>query len=262
MAECVDIACRDRPFDPAPYRREVEALKSEYGRRLGVLITEPYLGGSGSYHPPKEYLRLLQDFCRDNDIILILDEVQSNFGRTGNLFAYETYGLEPDIAVLGKGLGNGVPIGAVVTREEIPKKLAKAAHGTTFGGNPLTAAAALATIDQILEKNLPQHAAELGAYFMERLRAIKSPLVREVRGLGLMVGVELKVKAQRFLLELLERGVIAIPAGNTVLRFLPPLVLTKDDADFVVEQVEAVLGAETLEGAKQRGELVEVTEEA
>src|SRR5437588_672806 len=108
--ECLDVSRRGRPFDPEPYRRELEALAYQFGRRLGVLITEPYLGGGGSFHPPKEYLQLLQAFCRDNDLILILDEVQSNFGRTGDLFAYETYGLEPDIVGLAKGLSNGVPV--------------------------------------------------------------------------------------------------------------------------------------------------------
>src|SRR5262249_35795230 len=108
--ECVAVTFRDRPFEPTPCRREVETLREKLGRRLGVLITEPYLGGGGSYHPPKEYLQLLQRFCRDHDLVFILDEVQSNFGRTGNLFAYEPYGIEPDIAVLGKALGTGGPV--------------------------------------------------------------------------------------------------------------------------------------------------------
>src|SRR5262249_1348099 len=107
MDECIDVSRRNEAFDAAVYRRELEALRSEFGRRLNLLITEPYLGGGGSYHPPKAYLQLLQSFCRDNDVVFILDEVQSNFGRTGEMFAYETYGVEPDIVVLGKGLGNG-----------------------------------------------------------------------------------------------------------------------------------------------------------
>src|SRR5712692_542856 len=106
MAECADVGLRGRPFDPTVYRKELDALRQEFGRRLGVLITEPYLGGGGSFHPPKEYLQLLERFCRAQDIVFILDEVQSNFGRTGNLFAYEIYGLEPDMVVLGKGLAN------------------------------------------------------------------------------------------------------------------------------------------------------------
>lgn len=248
-------------FSYVPYG-DAKALAEAVTKETAAVLLEPVQGEGGVRVPPPEYLAKVRKLCDEKNVLLLLDEVQTGLGRTGKLFAFEHSGAVPDMLCLAKGLGNGVPIGAVVMREEIPKKLAKAAHGTTFGGNPLAAAAALATIDQILERNLPQHAAELGAYFMDRLRAIKSPLVREVRGLGLMVGVELKAKAQRYLVELLDKGVIAIPAGNTVLRFLPPLVLTKDDADFVVEQVEAVLGAETIEAAKQRGELVEVTEEA
>jgi 4-aminobutyrate aminotransferase-like enzyme len=117
-AECRDVSQRDHAFDPAPFRKELEALLHQYGRKIGALITEPYLGGGGSFHPPKEYLQLLEQFCRDNDIIFILDEVQSNFGRTGNLFAFTTYGIEPDIVVLGKGLGNGVPVAAAVGRAD------------------------------------------------------------------------------------------------------------------------------------------------
>jgi len=248
-------------FTYVPYG-DAKALAEAITPETAAVLLEPVQGEGGVRVPPTDYLVKVRKLCDQHDVLLILDEVQTGFGRTGKLFAFEHSGAVPDILTLAKGMGNGVPIGAVVTREEIPKKLAKAAHGTTFGGNPLACAAALATIDQVLERNLPQHAAELGAYFMERLRALQSPLVREVRGLGLMVGVELKAKAQRYLMALLERGVIAIPAGSTVLRFLPPLVLTKDDADFVVEQVAAVLGGETLEAAKQRGELVEVTEDA
>jgi 4-aminobutyrate aminotransferase-like enzyme len=111
MAECRDISLRHAPFDCTPYRQELEALLHQFGRKIGTLITEPYLGGGGSYHPPREYLQLLQRFCRENDIVFILDEVQANFGRTGAMYAFETYGIEPDLVVLGKGLGNGVPGG-------------------------------------------------------------------------------------------------------------------------------------------------------
>jgi 4-aminobutyrate aminotransferase-like enzyme len=119
MAECSDVEQRDQPFDPAPYQRELDALRHQFGRRLACLITEPYLGGGGSFHPPKAYLQLLQRFSRDNDLVFILDEVQSNFGRTGALFAFESYGLEPDVVVLGKGLGNGVPVSAAVGSSDV-----------------------------------------------------------------------------------------------------------------------------------------------
>src|SRR5262249_46508996 len=137
MAECRDVSLRDAPFEPAPYRKELDALAGQFGRRLGTLITEPYLGGGGSYHPHPAYLRLLQDFCREHDLVFILDEVQSNFGRTGEMFAFETYQIEPDIAVLGKGLGNGVPVAAAVGRRDLFAALEYGEGSDTWSANPL-----------------------------------------------------------------------------------------------------------------------------
>ncbi|MCI0377137.1 MAG: aminotransferase class III-fold pyridoxal phosphate-dependent enzyme, partial [Gemmataceae bacterium] len=146
MRECFDVSMRNQPFDPSPYLAELEALKQQFGRKLSVLITEPYLGGGGSFHPPKGYLQALQKFCRDNDIVFILDEVQSNFGRTGELFAFETYGIEPDIVVLGKGLGNGVPVAAAVGAADLFASLDYGEGSDTWSANPLCCAAVLATL--------------------------------------------------------------------------------------------------------------------
>ena len=148
MAECRDVSMRDAPFDPTPYQKELDALLHQFGRKIGTLITEPYLGGGGSYHPPKAYLQLLERFCRDNDIVFILDEVQANFGRTGAMFAFETYGLEPDIVVLGKGLGNGVPVAAAVGRADLFAALDYGEGSDTWSANPLCCAAVLATLDE------------------------------------------------------------------------------------------------------------------
>src|SRR5215831_18648811 len=137
MSECADVSLRNQPFDPTPYRRELEALYQQFGRHLSVLITEPYLGGGGSYHPPKEYLQTLQQFCREHDLVFILDEVQANFGRTGDLFAYETYGVEPDMVVLGKGLGNGVPVSAAVGRADLFAALDFGEGSDTWSANPI-----------------------------------------------------------------------------------------------------------------------------
>ena len=140
---------RDAAFDAAPYRRELDALLHQFGRRLSVLITEPYLGGGGSYHPPKAgYLQMLQEFCREHDLVFILDEVQANFGRTGDLFASETYGLEPDFVVLGKGLGNGVPVAAAVGRADLFGSLDYGEGSDTWSANPLCCAAVLATLEE------------------------------------------------------------------------------------------------------------------
>src|SRR5215831_1501802 len=154
VAECADVSLRGRPFDPAPYRRELEALWDQFGRQLSVLITEPYLGGGGSYHPPKEYLKELQGFCREHDLLFILDEVQANFGRTGDHFAFETYGLEPDLVVLGKGLGNGVPVAAAVGRADLFAALTYGEGSDTWSANPLCCAGVLATLDEFAEDDI------------------------------------------------------------------------------------------------------------
>ncbi len=145
--ECRDLSLREAAFDPAPYRAELDALAAEH-RGIACLITEPYLGGGGSYHPPEAYLQMLQDFCREHDIVFILDEVQANFGRTGNMFAFETYGLEPDIVVLGKGLGNGVPAACAAGRADIFGALDYGEASDTLSANPLCCAAVLATLDE------------------------------------------------------------------------------------------------------------------
>src|SRR5712692_2900617 len=182
MSECADVSLRDRPFDPTPYRKELEALRQQYGQQLGVLITEPYLGGGGSYHPPKGYLQLLQAFCREQDLVFILDEVQSNFGRTGELFAYETYGLEPDIVVLGKGLGNGVPVAAAVGRADIFATLDFGEGSDTWSANPLCCAAVLATLDEFADRDVLGPARRTSKIIEEGLVRLKQlPFVARVR---------------------------------------------------------------------------------
>src|SRR5262249_38839602 len=152
--ECADVSLRGQAFDPSPYRAELEALYQQFGRKLGVLITEPYLGGGGSYHPPKGYLQMLQAFCRAHDLVFILDEVQSNFGRTGELFAFETYGLEPDIVVLGKGLANGIPGAAAVGRADVFASLDYGEGSDTYSANPLCCAAVLATLEEFAARDV------------------------------------------------------------------------------------------------------------
>src|SRR5258708_3232148 len=154
-AECADVSLRDRPFDPALYLRELDPLRQQFGRRLAVLITETYLGGGGSCHPPRAYLQTLQDFCRENDIVFILDEVQSNFGRTGDLFAFETYGIEPDLVVLGKGLGNGVPVAAAVGRADLFAALDYGEGSDTWSANPLCCTSVLATLGEFAARDDP-----------------------------------------------------------------------------------------------------------
>ena len=213
MKECIDVSLRDQPFDPGPYRQELEALKQQFGRKINVLITEPYIGGGGSYHPPKAYLQMLQAFCRDNDIVFILDEVQSNFGRTGDLFAFETYGLEPDIVVLGKGLGNGVPVAAAVGSSSLFASLDYGEGSDTWSANPLCCAAVLATLDEFGTGKLLEAARRSSAIIEKGLvRLMELPFVAHVRGEkgGMVWGVEMRDHAGRSAADWANQVVLAL----------------------------------------------------
>jgi 4-aminobutyrate aminotransferase-like enzyme len=246
MTERDDVLKRNAPFDPAPYLKELDALWKELGTRIGSLITEPYLGSGGSYHPPREYLQLLQRFCRDRDVIFILDEVQSNFGRTGRLFAFETYGLEPDIVVLGKGLGNGVPVAAAVGRADVFAALEYGDGSDTWSANPLGCAAVLATLDEFSAHDVPGAAKRSSAIIEQGLVRLKElPFIANVRGeLGGMVwGLETRDWGRRTAREWANAGVLACyrgqgeegihllgPLAQKVIRIAPPLVITETEA--------------------------------
>jgi 4-aminobutyrate aminotransferase-like enzyme len=246
MAECIDVSQRQQSFDPVPYRRELEALRHQFGRRLAVLITEPYLGGGGSYHPPKAYLQLLQTFCRENDIVFILDEVQSNFGRTGELFAFETYGLEPDLVVLGKSLGNGLPLAAAVGRADVFAPLEYGEGSDTWSANPLCCAGVLATLDEFAKRDILGPCRRASALIEEGLVRLKAlPFIAHVRGeLGGMVwGVETRDHGGRSAADWANAVVLACyrgdaeegihllgPLARKVIRIAPPLVITEQEA--------------------------------
>ncbi len=238
-----------QPFQPlvpeirhVPYNR-AERLEAAVSEKTAAVILEVVQGEGGVNPGTAEFLRGAQEICRQRGALLIIDEVQTGFGRTGRMFALEHHDLHPDILCVAKALGGGVPIGATLLGERV-RELHPGLHGSTFGGNPLSAAAAVAALDALVEENLPQRAAETGAYLMEALRRIESPLIREVRGLGLMIGVELKQKVAPYLTALQERGVLALNAGMNVIRLLPPLVLTQEQADRVVKAVEEVMKGE------------------
>lgn len=214
-----------------------DVLDSDHTAAVLIEIVQ----GEGGVRPASaEYLQGVQQLCRERGILLIVDEVQTGFGRTGAFFACEHYGLEPDIMAMAKAIAGGVPMGALAIGPRV-QTIHKGTHSSTFGGNPLACAAACAVIDVMQEERLPERAAEVGAYFKAQLEAIDSNKVREVRGLGLLLGVELKTKVGPLLRELMQRGVLVAAAGTTVLRFLPPLVISTEDVDTVVEQVADVL---------------------
>ena len=161
MDDWDDLDCYDGELDLAPYRDELERLWDELGTSIGTLITEPYLGGGGSYHPPAAYLQLLETFCREHDILFVLDEVQSNFGRTGRMYAFEKYGIAPDFVTLGKGLGNGIPVSAVVGRSDILASLKYGEASDTWSANPIASAAVIATLDEFEASDVLEHTRQL-----------------------------------------------------------------------------------------------------
>jgi 4-aminobutyrate aminotransferase-like enzyme len=244
--ECRDLSLRDAPFDPAPYRAELDAITAD-PRRIACLITEPYLGGGGSYHPPAAYLRMLQDFCRSHGIVFILDEIQANFGRTGKMYAFESYGLEPDVVVLGKGLGNGVPAACAAGRADIFGALGYGEASDTFSANPLCCAAVLATLDVFEGHDVLAGARASSAIIEEGLVALKQfPFVAHVRGEkgGMVWGVEITGFGDKTANEMANACVLSAyrgdgnggavhlmgPLAKSVLRIAPPLTMTEAEA--------------------------------
>lgn len=245
MKEVEDCSQYGQPIDLASYEAELQALKAEFGKRLCCLITEPYLGGGGSFHPPAEYLQMLVRFCRENDILFILDEVQANFGRTGKMYAFEKYGIEPDFVTLGKGLGNGVAVSGVVGRSDVMAALKYGEASDTWSGNPIACASVLATLDEFESHDVLGHAARLTGVFFEGLAELKKiGLVKFVRGEGMVFGIECADFAGRPASEvagaivkacyigLPGRGGIHFlgPLAGKVLRVSPPLTMTLDEA--------------------------------
>ncbi len=248
--ECMDITLRRNPLDLTPYQQELEQLWQQYGSRICCLITEPYLGGGGSYHPQKEYLQLLEQFCREHGIVFILDEVQSNFGRTGPLFAFTQYGVEPDIVVLGKGLGNGVPVSAACGRADLFASLDYGHCSDTFSGNPLACAAVLATLDEFQEQDVLEHAKELSRVLERGLLRLKElPVVEYIRGEGVVWGIHCAAVEGASAEQVANACVQACylgdsegraihllgPLAGCVLRVSPPLVMPLDEAEMYLE---------------------------
>jgi 4-aminobutyrate aminotransferase-like enzyme len=246
MEEIDDVSKYDQELDLTKYRAELESLLNEFGSRICCLITEPYLGGGGSYHPPAAYLQMLQDFCRANDILFILDEVQSNFGRTGKMYAFEKNEIEPDFVTLGKGLGNGIAVSGVVGRGDIMKGLKYGEASDTWSANPLASAAVLATLDEFENSDILDRADELCQTLFRGLNRLKETgLITKVRGEGVVFGIECgevngksggevaNAIVEAAYLKDGDRGGIHFlgPLAETVLRVSPPMCMTQEQAD-------------------------------
>jgi len=226
---------------------DLDAVKSKLSERTAAILVEPIQGEGGVRPAPKQFLEDLRSAADENGCLLIFDEVQSGMGRTGRLFAYEHTGVEPDVMTLAKALGNGIPIGAMCTREEIATSLVPGTHASTFGGNPLATACASAVFDVLLDDGVLEHGREMGALLAERLEVIAEKagpaVVRESRGLGMLRGLELapEVNANDVRAACMERGVLVITAGGNTLRIVPPLVITESEIDEGLAVIEDVL---------------------
>ncbi|HET6781262.1 MAG TPA: acetylornithine transaminase [bacterium] len=239
-------------FEPLPpgfvpvQWNDIGALEAAVTPSTCAIMLEPIQGEGGLRFPSPVYFESVRRLCDDRRLVLILDEIQTGMGRTGRLFAYEHFGIEPDILTLAKALGGGVPIGAVLAKEHIAQAFQHGDHGSTFGGNFLATAAALAVVTTIERDGLVRHAAELGAYLVDQLRALarKHSVITEVRGLGLMIAVELSTETGPEIVDAArERGLLLNAVQPNTLRLVPPLVITRQDVDEAVQILDATLAA-------------------
>ena len=229
-------------FSHVAYNK-VEALEKAVDDETAAVILE-VVQGEGGVHPiTAEYIQAARELCDKHGALLIIDEIQTGFGRTGKMFAIQHFDVTPDLLTCAKSLAGGVPMGAVLIAPTV-KNLTPGVHGTTFGGNPLSCAAAVAALSVIEEEDLVGQADAKGMYLMDKLRKIDSSHIREVRGMGLMIGIEMKQKVAPFIAALQERKIIALNAGMTVIRLLPPLVISYEQIDHLVEMLTEVLTAE------------------
>ena len=236
------------PFTPGfkiiPYG-DLEALKKAITPNTAALLVEPIQGEAGILMPSTGYLEAAQKICKENNVLTAFDEIQTGLGRTGKLFCYMWENVRPDILIVGKALGGGImPISAVLADEPILGLFVPGEHGSTFGGNPLACECALAAMDVIEEEHLVERSQEMGEYLMGKLRELNSPHVKQIRGKGLLIGIELKKEsggARKFCEALMAKGLLCKETHEHVIRLAPPLIITKDEIDWAIEHVKDVL---------------------
>ncbi len=236
------------PFAPGfkqiPFN-SAAALEKAITPNTCAFLVEPIQGEAGVIIPSSDYLEQIAKICKKHNVLLILDEIQSGLGRTGKMFAFEHAGIEPDGLILGKALGGGLlPVSAFLSRADVMQLFTPGSHGSTFGGNPLAAAVAIEALSVLQDEKLIEKSAELGRYFLEKLHSLKSPLIASLRGMGLWIGVVIdpdKASARSVCEKLMEKGILAKETHQVVVRLAPPLVITRDEIDWAVEQIEQVL---------------------
>ena len=240
------------PFPPGfkiiPFG-EARALEEAITPNTVAFLVEPIQGEAGVIIPPPGYLREVKSICKRNDVVLILDEIQTGLGRTGKLLAEEHDGIEADVTLIGKSLSGGFyPISAILSNTEVLGVFMPGEHGSTFGGNPLACAVARTAIKALIEEKMIENASKLGDYFLTQLRGIKSPYIKEVRGKGLMIGVELVPEAggaRGFCEQLMAQGLLCKDTHENVIRFMPPLIITREEIDWALEKIEPILAGNT-----------------
>ena len=218
------------------------ALRAAITPNTCAFLVEPIQGEAGIVIPPDGFLREAADICKDNRVLLMLDEIQSGLGRTGKLFAYMDEEIRPDILIVGKALSGGFyPVSAVLASRDVLGVYKPGDHGSTFGGNPLGCALARTALRVLIEEDLVGRSAELGAYFLDRLHSLRSPAIKQIRGRGLWIGIELQGSARPYCEELMREGLLCKETHDTVIRLAPPLTITRDEIDWAFERIAAVI---------------------
>lgn len=222
---------------------DLEALENAITENTAAFLIEPIQGEAGIVIPPEGFLRKAYETCKDNNVLFIADEIQAGLARSGKMFACEWDEVDPDMYILGKALGGGVfPISCVVANKDVLGVFNPGSHGSTFGGNPMACAVSIASLQVLVEEKLAERSLELGTYFLEKLQEIKNPIIKEVRGRGLFIGVELTEAARPYCEALKHEGLLCKETHDTVIRFAPPLVASKEELDWAIERIVKVLG--------------------
>lgn len=221
---------------------DLEALKAAITPNTAAFLIEPIQGEAGIIIPQEGFLKAASELCKENNVLFIADEIQAGLARTGKMFACDWEEVIPDMLILGKALGGGVfPISCVVANSDILGVFNPGSHGSTFGGNPLACAVSVAALEVLEEEKLAERSLELGEYFLQQLKTIENPIVKDVRGKGLFIGVELTVEARPFCEKLKEEGLLCKETHDTVIRFAPPLIISKEEIDWAIEKIQKVL---------------------
>ncbi len=220
---------------------DMNSVRDLINEKTCAILLEPVQGEGGVYPAEKEFMKDLRNICNEKNMLLVLDEIQTGFGRTGNMFAYENYGIYPDILVVAKSLGGGMPIGAIISTDKISSSFGPGTHGSTFGGNTASCTAGLAVLDYLIKNRLAERSEKLGQYFIKKLMQIKKkyPVVKEIRGMGLMIGMEFNEPvAEKLVQDALDDKIVINKVSSSTLRFLPALIITKDNIDILIKWLD------------------------